>query len=143
MAPRRPPPRRETAEPVTPSPPPLPFPPLSQVLPSLGSVPPEAPLNLVVYHLKNGELKEAYELVKGLTPATPQEYIIKAIVHASLGQAPPASLGQGAGGGLPAAEHIKLAQQFFQLVGSSASEVSSSERASGGGGGKQAGGLLG
>lgn len=57
-----------------------------QVLPSLVDILPEARLNLVVYYLKQGENEEAYELIKDLEPAIPQEYILKAIVNVVFGQ---------------------------------------------------------
>jgi intraflagellar transport protein 56 len=48
-----------------------------QVLPGLNGVLPEAALNLVIHHLRRGELGEAHALVKDLEPSTPQEYILK------------------------------------------------------------------
>eukprot|EP00217_Crustomastix_stigmatica_P015940 CAMPEP_0183789418 /NCGR_PEP_ID=MMETSP0803_2-20130417/410_1 /TAXON_ID=195967 /ORGANISM="Crustomastix stigmata, Strain CCMP3273" /LENGTH=557 /DNA_ID=CAMNT_0026033587 /DNA_START=70 /DNA_END=1743 /DNA_ORIENTATION=+ len=81
-----------------------------QVLPQLLDMPPEARLNLVIYHLRNGEVKEAYALIKDLEPTTPQEYILKGVVHACQGQSGDNQ------------EHLKMAQQYFQLVGASASE---------------------
>nr|CAB3267331.1 tetratricopeptide repeat protein 26-like [Phallusia mammillata] len=81
-----------------------------QVLPPLIDVIPEARLNLVIYYLRQDDLMEAYGLIKDHEPTTPQEYIIKAVVNATLGQE------QGS------REHIKMAQQYFQLVGGSASE---------------------
>ncbi|TGZ64529.1 hypothetical protein CRM22_006325 [Opisthorchis felineus] len=81
-----------------------------QILPPLLDVLPEARLNLVIYHLKNEEIHEAFELIKDMEPSTPQEYVLKGVVHAILGQ------DQGS------REHLKLAQQYFQLVGGSASE---------------------
>ena len=48
-----------------------------QVLPALVDILPEARLNLVIYYLKQGENEEAYELIKDLEPAIPQEYILK------------------------------------------------------------------
>lgn len=81
-----------------------------QVLPSLVDSIPEARLNLVIYHLRHDGVNEAYELVKDLEPATPQEYILKGVVHATIGQT--------AG----SREHLKMAQQCFQLVGTSAHE---------------------
>lgn len=81
-----------------------------QVLPPLVDVIPEARLNLVIYYLRHGGIQEAYELIKDLEPSTPSEYILKAVVNASVGQE------------MGSREHIKMAQQFFQLVGSSASE---------------------
>ncbi|KAG2439081.1 hypothetical protein HYH02_006606 [Chlamydomonas schloesseri] len=81
-----------------------------QVLPPLGDIPPEARLNLVIHHLRHHEVGEAYGLIKDMEPSTPPEFILKAVVHAMLGQAK----------GDP--EHLKKAQQYYQLVGASASE---------------------
>jgi intraflagellar transport protein 56 len=105
-----------------------------QVLPGLVDSIPEARLNLVslslrlllspgtnngthvllsgqiIYYLRHGSINEAYELVNDLDPATPQEYIIKGVVHATLGQS------------TNNREHLKMAQQCFQLVGTSAHE---------------------
>jgi intraflagellar transport protein 56 len=64
----------------------------------------------VIYYLRHGAVPEALELVRDMEPNTPQEYIIKAVVHASVGQQ------------TGSREHIKMAQQYFQLVGASASE---------------------
>lgn len=82
-----------------------------QVLPPLLDFIPEARLNLVIYYLRNDEVQEAYKLLKSMEPSTPQEYILKGVVSASIGQ----STGSN--------EHIKMAQQYFQLVGASASEA--------------------
>jgi len=81
-----------------------------QVLPALVDSIPEARLNLIIYYLRHGAINEATELVNDLDPATPQEYIIKGVVHATLGQA------------TGNREHLKMAQQCFQLVGTSAHE---------------------
>ncbi|XP_061175421.1 uncharacterized protein LOC133184383 [Saccostrea echinata] len=81
-----------------------------QVLPPLIDVIPEARLNLVIYYLKQDDIAEAYNLIKDLEPTTPQEYILKGVVNAAMGQE------QGS------REHLKIAQQYFQLVGGSASE---------------------
>ncbi|XP_015595437.1 intraflagellar transport protein 56 isoform X2 [Cephus cinctus] len=81
-----------------------------QVLPNLVDVIPEARLNLVIYYLKQNEIHEAYDLIKDLEPAVPQEYILKGVVNAVMGQE------------TGSREHVKTAQQYFQLVGSSASE---------------------
>ena len=56
-----------------------------QVLPPIVDVIPEARLNLVVYHLKNEEVDEAYKLIKDMDCVVPKEYILKAIVHTMLG----------------------------------------------------------
>jgi len=79
-------------------------------LPPLLDIFPEARLNLVIYHLKNDDILEAFNLVKDLEPTVPREYIIKAVVHSVMGQS------------TESREHLKVAQQLFQLVGSSASE---------------------
>ncbi|ETE73364.1 Tetratricopeptide repeat protein 26, partial [Ophiophagus hannah] len=81
-----------------------------QVLPPLVDVIPEARLNLVIYYLRQDDVQEAYNLIKDLEPATPQEYILKGVVNAVLGQE------------MGSRDHLKIAQQFFQLVGGSASE---------------------
>lgn len=57
-----------------------------QIFPSLVDVVPEARLNLVIYYLQNNDIKEAYKLLKDMQPAVPQEYILKGVVNAALGQ---------------------------------------------------------
>lgn len=47
---------------------------------------PEARLNLVIYYLKQDDVKAASDLIKDLEPAVPQEYILKGIVNAVMGQ---------------------------------------------------------
>merc|ERR1719359_313339 len=81
-----------------------------QVLPPLLEIIPEARLNLVIFYLRTDEVMEAYNLIKDLEPAVPREYILKGVVFAALGQR------------TGSREHVKLAQQLFQLVGASASE---------------------
>ncbi|XP_050593304.1 intraflagellar transport protein 56 [Bombus affinis] len=81
-----------------------------QVLPNLVDVIPEARLNLVIYYLRQDNVQEAFELIKDLEPAVPQEYILKGIVNAVMGQE------------TNSRDNVKTAQQYFQLVGSSASE---------------------
>uniref|UniRef100_A0A3Q2UWC1 Intraflagellar transport protein 56 n=1 Tax=Haplochromis burtoni TaxID=8153 RepID=A0A3Q2UWC1_HAPBU len=81
-----------------------------QVLPPLIDVLPEARLNLVIYYLRQDDVEEAYNLIQDLVPTTPQEYILKGVVNAALGQK------------IGSRDHLKIAQQFFQLVGGSASE---------------------
>jgi intraflagellar transport protein 56 len=81
-----------------------------QILYPLIDVLPEARLNLVIYFLREDELQEAFNLLKDLEPTTPQEYILKGVVNAALGQEQDST------------EHLKIAQQYFQLVGGSASE---------------------
>ncbi|XP_030335360.1 intraflagellar transport protein 56 isoform X2 [Strigops habroptila] len=81
-----------------------------QVLPPLVDVIPEARLNLVIYYLRQDDVQEAYNLIKDLEPTAPQEYILKGVVNAAVGQE------------MGLRDHLKIAQQFFQLVGESASE---------------------
>jgi len=81
-----------------------------QVLPPLLDIIPEARLNLVIYHLRMDEPQEAFTLIKDLEPAVPREYILKGVVFAALGQRTGST------------EHLRMAQQLFQLVGASASE---------------------
>uniref|UniRef100_A0A1A9W486 Intraflagellar transport protein 56 n=1 Tax=Glossina brevipalpis TaxID=37001 RepID=A0A1A9W486_9MUSC len=81
-----------------------------QVFPSLLNIIPEARLNLAIYYLKNGEVQEAHSLIKEMQPTVPHEYILKGVIHASLGQH------------LNSREHIKTAQQNLHLVGSSTAE---------------------
>eukprot|EP00043_Microstomoeca_roanoka_P001450 m.32785 g.32785 ORF g.32785 m.32785 type:complete len:557 (-) comp10821_c0_seq1:150-1820(-) len=81
-----------------------------QVWSKLLDVIPEARLNLVIYFLRQHDLDEAFKLVKDMDPSTPPEYILKGVVNACIGQEQDSS------------DHLKLAQQYFQLVGGSASE---------------------
>lgn len=81
-----------------------------KVLPELIGVIPEARLNLVIYYLKQGEFKEAYDLMVEVEPTTPPEYILKGIVNAAIGQKTGSQV------------HLKAAQQYFNLVGASPSE---------------------
>eukprot|EP00727_Mastigamoeba_balamuthi_P005840 m51a1_g1876 putative tetratricopeptide repeat protein 26 (579) ;mRNA; f:677870-679968 len=81
-----------------------------QVLPPLLQSIPEAQLNLVIYYLKNDEVEEAFQLIKDLEPTTPQEYTLKGVVYAAYGQKKESR------------ENLKIAQQYFQLVGASPSE---------------------
>uniref|UniRef100_A0A8C5Q178 Intraflagellar transport protein 56 n=1 Tax=Leptobrachium leishanense TaxID=445787 RepID=A0A8C5Q178_9ANUR len=67
-----------------------------QILPPLVDVIPEARLNLVIYYLRQDDVQEAFNLIKDLEPSTPQLSLQR--------------------------DHLKIAQQFFQLVGGSASE---------------------
>lgn len=81
-----------------------------QILPPLLDIIPEARLNLVIHYLKNGDVNEAYNLIKDLEPTTPQEFTLKAVVCAAYGQK------------FDSKELIKISQQYFQLVGASPSE---------------------
>eukprot|EP00033_Pygsuia_biforma_P003331 GCRY01003650.1.p1 GENE.GCRY01003650.1~~GCRY01003650.1.p1 ORF type:complete len:559 (+),score=151.79 GCRY01003650.1:149-1825(+) len=82
-----------------------------QVLPPLVDAIHEARLNLTIYYLRTGFYKEAYDLMKDVEPSGPQEYILKALSYLCLGQ----TVENGS-------EYLNLAQQYFQLVGTSQSE---------------------
>ena len=41
---------------------------------------------MVIYYLKNDEVNEAYNLIKDMDCVLPKEYILKAVVHAVIGQ---------------------------------------------------------
>ena len=56
------------------------------MLPPLIDIIPEARLNLVIYYLKNCDEQEAYTLIKDMECVLPKEYILKAVVHAVIGQ---------------------------------------------------------
>uniref|UniRef100_A0A8D9E4S6 Intraflagellar transport protein 56 n=1 Tax=Cacopsylla melanoneura TaxID=428564 RepID=A0A8D9E4S6_9HEMI len=81
-----------------------------QVLPPLIDIIPESRLNLVIYHLKQEENQEAFDLIKDLEPSVPQEYILKAVVQVTVGQE------------TGSRDMVKAAQALFQLVGSSQTE---------------------
>lgn len=57
-----------------------------QELPPLVDVVPEARLNLVIFYLKKENIVEAYELMKDVEPSIPNEYILKGVVNAAMGQ---------------------------------------------------------
>lgn len=81
-----------------------------QVFPVLVDIVPEARLNLAIYYLRGGDVTKAEELMENVQPAVSYEYVLKGAVHAVLGQQ------------LGSKEHLKNAQQYLHLVGSSASE---------------------
>lgn len=102
-----------------------------RVLPSLLGRIPEARLNLTIYHLRAGNVADAFALIDAVTPTLPPEYVLKAICHSQLAVVAAAAGGSGSGGAATAAagalsgaphEHQKAAQQLFYLVGSSSSE---------------------
>ncbi|KAL7747466.1 Intraflagellar transport protein 56 [Sorochytrium milnesiophthora] len=81
-----------------------------QTFPPLVDVLPEARLNLAIYYLRNDDVQAAFDLMKDVEPATAPEYILKGIAYATLGQQ------------IESREYIKIAHQYYQLVGGSASE---------------------
>ena len=88
-----------------------------QVLPSLVDIIPEARLNLVIYYLKQNDIEKANELMKDVKPNIPNEYILKGVVCAAYGQQMDKNYN-----GISSSEYLKKAQQYFQIVGTSASE---------------------
>ncbi|KAJ7283046.1 hypothetical protein O6H91_Y351200 [Diphasiastrum complanatum] len=82
----------------------------AKVFPPLVDILPEARINLVTYYMRKNESQQAYEVMKEYEPTSLQEYVIKAIASASLGQE------------TASRELVKMAQQFFHLVGASPSE---------------------
>lgn len=67
---------------------------------------PEARLNLVIYHLRHEQINEAYELMKEVEPHTTQEFILKAVVNAYVGQQ------------LDSQDHLRTCMECFNSVGS-------------------------
>ena len=47
---------------------------------------PEARQNLIIYYLRNGLVTQAHSLIKDMQPLTTKDYILKAVVHCTLGQ---------------------------------------------------------
>ncbi|GBP75196.1 Intraflagellar transport protein 56 [Eumeta japonica] len=81
-----------------------------KILPELVDVVPEARLNLAGYKLRNREALAARALLEPLQPTSPLHYILRAVVAVQIYN----ETGD--------EEQLKLAQQSFQVVGSSASE---------------------
>ena len=81
-----------------------------KIFPPLMELYPEAKLNLVIYHLKKGEVELAYKIIHDLEPKSPKEYTLKGVVYALYGQKKNSQ------------EFISKSQQYFQLIGSSATE---------------------
>jgi len=81
---------------------------------------------VLALHTLQGALAEAFELMRDVAPTLPAEYILKAIVHALVGQA--LSTGGAAAAkalghlGGSAVDHLRAAQRWYNTMGSSASE---------------------
>ena len=67
-----------------------------------------------VFFIVTDKNEEASSLIKDLEPKLPNEYILKAIVNANASQS--------TGGGGNSHEHLKAAQHYYQLIGSSPAE---------------------
>ncbi|CCD65895.1 Intraflagellar transport protein 56 homolog [Caenorhabditis elegans] len=78
-----------------------------QVLPSLMKHIPEARVNLILYHLNKNNVKDAISLCKDFDPVTPYEFLVKALTFLRHGQE------------TNSREHLKIAENFFQMVGES------------------------
>ncbi|XP_071443337.1 intraflagellar transport protein 56 isoform X2 [Hetaerina americana] len=81
-----------------------------QILSPLVGIIPEARLNLVIYHILQDDIAEAYNLMKDVNASQHSEYILKGIIHAIIGHK----------NGSP--EDTEIAQQYFLAVGNSGSE---------------------
>lgn len=77
-----------------------------QTLRRMLGFPEEARLNLAILHIREGEYDEALDLVSTLTPSNPIEHMVKATAHACAGH----KRGD--------AEHLRMAQEHFYIVGS-------------------------
>jgi intraflagellar transport protein 56 len=73
----------------------------------LTGVIPEARLNLCIYYLNQDELLKAQDVIKDIQPTQPEEFILRAVVAAAVGQESTNS------------ELIKESQQNFQIFGAS------------------------
>lgn len=82
-----------------------------QVLPPLVEFIPEARLNLAIYHMRNDEVEDADELLKDEQPTTAQEYILKAVINATIGQTHGNK------------ESMRVAQSCFKTIGTSPSDA--------------------
>lgn len=83
-----------------------------EILPPLLNICNEARLNLCIYHLKNEQYIEAYQIISKYVkkPSSAIEYILKAIVCSCIGQ-------------IKQSQHeLKIALKYFKLIGSSSSE---------------------
>ena len=77
---------------------------------------PEARQNLIIYYLRNGLVNQAHSLIKDMQPITTKDYILKAVVHCTLGQQ-----------GEPGNEDLKKAQTVYQSIGASTTECDTIE----------------
>ncbi|KAL0234870.1 hypothetical protein GEMRC1_001455 [Eukaryota sp. GEM-RC1] len=81
-----------------------------RVLPKLVHDVPEAKLNLAIFYLKAGDYTEAYELLREYEPLKPYEFVLKGLICLAVGQETGSE------------EHLAIAAQYFQLVGTSDTE---------------------
>ncbi|XP_046390131.1 intraflagellar transport protein 56 isoform X2 [Ischnura elegans] len=81
-----------------------------QILSPLVGIVPEARLNLVIYHILQDDISEAYNLMKDIKATQHSEYILKGIIHTIIGQKNGSR------------EDTEIAQQYYLAVGNSESE---------------------
>ena len=86
-----------------------------QVFPPMGDAPPEARLNLCIYHLLYNQVDEAQKVLEDVNPVQHEELILKGVAHTMLAQDPttPSQI---------ASEHLRQAQELLETVGMSDSE---------------------
>jgi intraflagellar transport protein 56 len=85
-----------------------------QVLPNLINQIPEAKLNLAIFYLRNDQVSNAVDLLEGLEPSNPQEYILKAITS---------TLGSEFVDDMHRDSVLDEAKSYFESVGTSPSET--------------------
>lgn len=81
-----------------------------KVFPPLTDLYPEAKMNLIIHHLRNGETEHAFRLCHDMEPVSPRQYVLKAVVLTLYGQMKKSP------------EVIKQAQEYYKLIGTSATE---------------------
>ena len=81
-----------------------------KVFPPLTDLYPEAKMNLIIHYVRNNEIDNAFRLCHDMEPVTPRQYVLKAVVLTLYGQAKKNQ------------DVIKQAQEFYKLIGTSASE---------------------
>ena len=81
-----------------------------KVFPPLIELYPEAKMNLIIYYLRNNEVENAFRLCHDMEPVSPRQYVLKAVVLTLYGQLKKSP------------DIIKQAQEYYKLIGTSASE---------------------
>lgn len=67
-------------------------------------------MNLIIYHLRREDVEAGLTLVEDLVPQAPPEFLLKAIVFTLIGYERLSK------------DHVKIAQDYFKIVGESAAE---------------------
>lgn len=81
-----------------------------KVFPPLIELYPEAKMNLIIHYIRNNEIENAFRLCHDMDPISPRQYVLKAVVLTLYGQLKKNP------------EIIKQAQEYYKLIGTSASE---------------------